>query len=71
MADSIFALIFVSSIIYKYNNVVVCSESADLKILNKEKEKNKDVVYEMVIHPNGNLNGSWVDSEDILIKYKK
>ena len=57
--------------IYKYNNVVVCSESADLKILNKEKEKNKDVVYEMVIHPNGNLNGSWVDSEDILIEYKK
>ncbi len=56
--------------IYNYHNVVVCSESADLKIPYQEKEKNPDVVYEMVFHPNGNLNGSWVDNEDILLEYQ-
>ena len=35
-----------------------------------EKSNNQDVVYEMVFHPNGNLNGSWVDNEDILLEYK-
>lgn len=24
---------------------------------------------EMIFHPNGNLNGSWVDDEDILLAY--
>lgn len=56
--------------IYKFNNVVVCSESADLKVQSREKYNNQDVVYEMVFHPNGNLNGSWVDNEDILLEYK-
>lgn len=23
----------------------------------------------MIFHPNGNLNGSWVDDEDILLAY--
>ena len=36
-----------------------------------EKNSHKDLVYEMVFHPNGNLNGSWVDKEDILLKYDK
>ena len=57
--------------IYNYNNVVVCSESADLKVLYVEKVQHPDVVYELVFHPNGNLNGSWVDNEDILMEYKK
>ena len=57
--------------IYKYNNVVVCSESADLKVQTDEKKSNKDIVYEMVFHPNGNLCGSWVDDEDILLAYNK
>jgi len=56
---------------YDYNSVRVCSESADLKVQSKEKGNNKDVVYEMVFHPNGNLNGSWVDNEDILLEYAK
>lgn len=56
---------------YNYHNVVVCSESADLKVQAKEKSNNQDIVYEMVFHPNGNLNGSWVDKEDILLKYDK
>lgn len=58
--------------IYNYKNVVCVSESADLTKLYAEKSKkgNEDIVYEMVFHPNGNLNGSWVDNEDILLKYK-
>jgi molybdenum cofactor biosynthesis enzyme MoaA len=57
--------------IYKYHNIDMCSESADIKKLYVEKEKHKDNVYEMVFHPNGNLNGSWVDNEDILLEYKR
>lgn len=56
--------------IYKYHNITMCSESANLVQLYKEKEKHKDIVYEMVFHPNGNLNGSWVDNEEILLPYK-
>ena len=57
--------------IYKFHDVVVCSESADLKVQTDEKAHNQDVVYEMVFHPNGNLCGSWVDNEDILLKYEQ
>ena len=57
--------------VYKYKNVDMCSESADLVKLYQEKTKHPDVVYEMVFHPNGNLNGSWVDNEDVLLEYKK
>jgi len=57
--------------IYKYNNLVVASESADLSQQYIEKEKHKDVVYEMIFHNNGNLCGSWVDNEEILDEYKK
>lgn len=56
---------------YDYHNVRICSESADLRVQTKEKEENSNVVYEMVFHPNGNLNGSWVDNEDILLKYEE
>lgn len=55
--------------IYNYKGVDVCSESADLRVQKNEKDKNSDIVYEMVFHPNGNLNGSWVEDEDILLKY--
>lgn len=56
--------------IYKYHNIIMCSESANINKLYIEKQKNPDNVYEMIFHPNGNLNGSWVDDEDILLKYK-
>lgn len=56
--------------IYKYKGVDVCSESADLKVQKVEKDNNSNVVYEMVFHQNGNLNGSWVDDEDILLRYE-
>lgn len=53
--------------VYKYKNISMCSESANLVKLYDEKTKHPDIVYEMVIHPNGSLNGSWVDTEDILV----
>lgn len=58
--------------VYKYHNIDMVSESADLKNIAKEKAKNNTklpVVYEMVFHPNGTLNGSWREWEDILLKY--
>ena len=55
--------------IYKHNNITIASEAADLNVQYNEKKKNKDLVYEMVFHPNGNLCGSWIDKEDILDKY--
>lgn len=57
--------------IYKYLGNTVASESADLNIQNREKQKNPNVVYEMVFHNNGNLCGSWIDNEDVLDKYHK
>lgn len=57
--------------IYKYKGIDVVSESADLRQLYKEKEKHDDYVYEMIFHPNGNLNGSWVDNEEILDNYNE
>lgn len=55
--------------IYKYLGMTVASESANLNQQYVEKEKHPDVVYEMVFHNNGNLCGSWIDSEEVLDKY--
>lgn len=44
-------------------------ESANLVKLYEQKQIANDVVFEMIFHPNGNLNGSWVDNEDILLAY--
>lgn len=55
--------------IYKYLGATVASESADLNQQYLEKSKHKDTIYEMVFHNNGNLCGSWIDSEEILDKY--
>ena len=56
--------------IYKYHGMTVASESADINQQYVEKEKNENMVYDMIFHPNGNLCGSWVDSEEILDGYK-
>lgn len=55
--------------VYKYRGIDMVSESADLKQIAVEKAKpsDKPVVYEMVFHPNGCLNGSWIEGEDILL----
>ena len=55
--------------VYKFQNVDMVSESANLVKLYEQKEKAKDTVFEMIFHPNGKLNGSWVDNEDILLDY--
>lgn len=57
--------------VYKYQNVDMVSESANLVKLYEQKQIAEDVVFEMIFHPNGNLNGSWVDNEDILLEYDK
>lgn len=54
--------------IYKYRGLTVASESADLNQQYKEFAKHPDVIYEMIYHPNGNLCGSWVDKDKVLIK---
>lgn len=56
--------------IYKYKGAVVASESADLNIQTREQAKYKDTVFEMVFHNNGNLCGSWIDTEQILDRYE-
>lgn len=55
--------------VYKFQQIDMVSESANLVKMYDEKEKHKDIVYEMIFHPNGKLNGSWVDSEDVLLDY--
>lgn len=55
--------------VYKYQNIDMVSESANLVKLYEQKQIANDVVFEMIFHPNGNLNGSWVDDEDILLAY--
>lgn len=56
--------------VYKYQNIDMVSESANLVKLYEQKQIANDVVFEMIFHPNGNLNGSWVDDEDILLAYE-
>lgn len=53
--------------IYKYKNATVASESADLNQQSKEFATHPNTIYEMVFHPNGNLCGSWIDNEKILM----
>lgn len=55
--------------VYKYQNVDMVSESANLVKLYEQKEKASNTVFEMIFHPNGNLNGSWDDKEDVLLPY--
>lgn len=54
--------------IYKYNGCTIASESANLEQQYSEKNKNMDTIYEMVFHTNGVLAGSWIPTEDILIR---
>lgn len=56
--------------IYRYAGATVASESANLNQQYAEKEKHRNMVYEMIFHNNGNLCGSWIDSEEILDEYK-
>lgn len=52
--------------IYKYKDMTVVSERANLKFLEKYRRENLHYIYEMVFHPNGNLCAGWTETEDIL-----
>jgi len=55
--------------LYKYHDLMIASESANLNQQYAEKSRNADVIYEMAFHNNGNLCGSWIDTEDVLDIY--
>ena len=57
--------------IYKYNDITIASESADLNLQDRQKQRDEDIVYEMVFHNNGNLCAGWLDDMEILDAYKK
>ena len=57
--------------IYKYKGAILASESADLNSQTREQKKYPDTVFEMVMHNNGNLCGSWIDTEQILERYEE
>ena len=56
--------------VYKYKNIDVVMESADLSAIDPQKEKTPNTVFEMVFHLNGNRCGSWLEDEDILLPYE-
>lgn len=51
----------------KGNNIA--TEYADLAVSYSENENHKNLIYEMVFHPNGNLTKNWQESANILMKY--
>lgn len=53
--------------VHKYKSIDIVSQSTDLVKLHEH--KTDDTVFEMVFHPNGNLNSSWEDNENILLEY--
>lgn len=55
--------------VYKYNGIDMVTESANLAAIDPQKAKAPNTVFEMVFHPNGNLNGSWIEDEDVLLPY--
>lgn len=52
--------------IYKFRDMTVVSERANLKFLEKYRCENLHYIYEMAFHPNGNLCAGWSETEDIL-----
>lgn len=57
--------------IYKYQDMTVVSERANLKFLEKYRRENLHYIYEMVFHPNGNLCAGWNETEDILDGFRQ
>ena len=57
--------------IYKFRDMTVVSERANLKFLEKYRQENLHYIYETVFHPNGNLCAGWNEREDILDSFAK
>lgn len=55
--------------VYKYNGIDMVTESANLAAIETQMTKTPNTVYEMVFHPNGNLNSSWIEDEGVLLPY--
>lgn len=58
--------------VYRYKGIDVVCEIADLAKIDEERRKieargGKKKVYEFVFHPNGSLNSSWKEWEDVLL----
>lgn len=51
---------------YNYQDMSIVSERANLMCLEKDRERNKPYIYEMVFHPNGNLCAGWDENVDVL-----
>ena len=59
----------------RFNNVNVVSEAADLRMINAQLSKYKDMfgkstAFEMVFHPNGNLCAGWHEHEQVMSEMK-
>lgn len=45
--------------VWKYKDIDVVFEEADLNFIEEEKKINSDLVYELIFHPNGRLCSTW------------
>lgn len=54
---------------YRYKDMVMVSERANLKCLEDKRRENRLYIYEMIFHPNGNLCAGWNEMEDVLDYY--
>jgi molybdenum cofactor biosynthesis enzyme MoaA len=55
--------------VYQFEDIVMVTESADLKRLYSTKAQYPEITFELVFHPSGILSASWVDNEDILLDF--
>ena len=54
--------------VYQYGNVEVATKTSDAIKARVVQTADPDLVYGLVLHPNGNLTAGWIDDEDILLK---
>lgn len=55
-------------LLYKYKDAVIAYEAADLAERSEAQQDNK--IFELVLHPNGNLNYGWDPNKEILCSLK-
>lgn len=55
-------------LLYKYKDAVIAYESADLAERENAMKDNK--IFELVLHPNGNLNYGWEPDREVLCRLK-
>lgn len=55
-------------LLHKYKDAIVAYEAADLAERNNAQQDNK--IFELVLHPNGNLNYGWDPNKEVLCSLK-